>query len=58
VLFRHCKVAVHPHGGLAIIAALLNGTRLHGGRSRVTLRALDKKGNVLGLSRPVTVRIR
>jgi hypothetical protein len=36
----------------------VNGRRLHHGRYRITLRALDKAGNVLGLSRPVRVRIR
>jgi hypothetical protein len=35
----------------------VNGKRLHRGRYRITLRALDKKGNVLGLSRPDTIRI-
>jgi len=35
----------------------VNGKRLHSGRYRITLRALDKKGNVLGLSRPRTIRI-
>ncbi len=35
----------------------VNGRRLHAGRYRITLRALDRRGNVLGLTRPVTVRI-
>ena len=36
----------------------VNGKPLHKGRYRVTLRALDKKKNVLGLTRPATIRIR
>lgn len=36
----------------------VNGKKLHAGRYRVTLRALDKKKNVLGLTRPVTIRVR
>jgi hypothetical protein len=36
----------------------VNGKPLHKGRYRVTLRALDKKKHVLGLTRPATIRIR
>jgi hypothetical protein len=36
----------------------VNGKKLHAGRYRVTLRALDKHKNVLGLTRPVTIRVR
>jgi hypothetical protein len=36
----------------------VNGKPLHKGRYRVTLRALDKKKNVLGLTRPATIRVR
>ena len=36
----------------------VNGKRLHAGRYRITLRALDSHKNVLGLSRPVTIRVR
>ena len=36
----------------------VNGKKLHAGRYRVTLRALDKHRNVLGLTKPVTIRVR
>jgi hypothetical protein len=36
----------------------VNGRRLHRGRYRITLRALDSHRNILGLTRPVTIRIR
>jgi hypothetical protein len=52
-LGQHHKGRLRLHWNLKVA-----GTRLHHGRYRVTLRALDKKGNVLGLSRPVTVRVR
>jgi hypothetical protein len=51
-LGRHHKGALHLRWNLRV-----NGHRLHSGRYRITLRALDKAGNVLGLSRPVRVRI-
>jgi hypothetical protein len=35
----------------------VGGKRLHAGRYRITLRALDAHGNVLGLTRPVTIRV-
>jgi hypothetical protein len=46
------KGALHLHWNLRV-----NGRRLHSGRYRITLRALDKKGNVIGLTRPKTIRI-
>jgi len=36
----------------------VNGKRLHKGRYRVTLRAVTKHHDVLGLTRPVTIRVR
>jgi hypothetical protein len=48
----------HPRSTLGLRWDLkVNGRRLAAGRYRVTLRALDAKGNVLGLTKPVTVRI-
>ena len=49
----------HPKGHLRLRWNLrVNGKKLHAGRYRVTLRALDKQKNVLGLTRPVTIRVR
>jgi hypothetical protein len=36
----------------------VNGHRLRGGRYRIVLRALDRHRRVLGITKPVTVRIR
>ncbi len=48
----------HPRSTLNLAWDLrVNGKPLKAGRYHVTLRALDKKGKVLGLSAPVTVRI-
>ncbi|HKE77715.1 MAG TPA: hypothetical protein VKB54_00350 [Solirubrobacteraceae bacterium] len=48
----------HPRSTLHLRWNLkVNGHRLRPGRYRVTLRALDKKGNVLGLSRPAPLHI-
>ena len=48
----------HPRSTLGLRWDLkVNGRRLAAGRYRVTLRALDAKGNVLGLTKPVTVRV-
>jgi hypothetical protein len=35
----------------------VNGKRLRPGRYRITLRALDRHRNVLGVTRPVTIRV-
>jgi hypothetical protein len=51
-------LGTHPRSTLHLAWDLkVNGKPLPRGRYRVTLRALDKKGNVLGLTRPVTVRV-
>ena len=52
-LGKHGKGRLHLRWNLRV-----NGKPLHKGRYRVTLRALDKKKNVLGLTRPVTIRVR
>ena len=52
-LGTHGKGRLHLRWNLRV-----NGKPLHKGRYRVTLRALDKKKNVLGLTRPVTIRVR
>src|SRR5206468_10700113 len=44
-LGSHGRGTLHLRWNLRV-----NGKRLHPGRYRITLRALDKKGNVLGLS--------
>jgi hypothetical protein len=36
----------------------VKGKHLKPGKYRITLRALDKKSNVLGLTRPVTLRVK
>jgi hypothetical protein len=52
-------LGTHPRSTLHLAWDLkVNGKPLHAGRYRVTLRALDKKGNVLGLTRPVTLRVK
>ena len=49
----------HPKGRLRLHWNLkVNGKRLPPAATAITLRALDKQGNVLGLSRPDTVRVR
>ena len=49
----------HPRSTLRLAWDLrVNGRALKKGRYHVTLRALDKKGKVVGLSKPVTIRIR
>ena len=51
-------LGTHPRSTLHLAWDLkVNGKPLHAGRYRVTLRALDKKGKVLGLTRPVTVHV-
>jgi hypothetical protein len=52
-LGRHGRSRLHLHWNLRV-----NGKRLHAGRYRITLRAIDRKGNVLGLTRPVTIRVK
>ena len=52
-LGSHHKGALHRRWNLRV-----NGKRLHKGRYRITLRALDSHKNVLGLTRPVTIRVR
>ena len=52
-LGTHRKGRLHRHWNLRV-----NGKRLRKGRYRITLRALDAHRNVLGLSRPVTIRVR
>ena len=52
-------LGTHPRGALSLRWNLeVNGRPLPTGRYHVTLRALDRRGHVLGLTRPVTVRIR
>jgi hypothetical protein len=52
-------LGTHPRSTLHLAWDLkVNGKPLPRGRYRVTLRALDKKGDVLGLTRPVTVRVK
>ncbi|MGZ4278342.1 MAG: hypothetical protein ACXVVU_16955 [Solirubrobacteraceae bacterium] len=49
----------HPRSTLHLRWNLkVNGKRLRAGRYRITLRALDKKGNALGVTKPVTIRVR
>jgi hypothetical protein len=52
-LGKHPRSLLHLRWNLRV-----NGKHLKKGRYRITLRALDTKGKVLGLSRPVTLRIR
>ena len=52
-LGSHGRSTLHLRWNLRV-----NGKRLHPGRYRITLRALDKKGHVLGLTRPVTIRVK
>ena len=52
-------LGTHRRGNLRLSWNLrVHGKRLHAGRYRITLRALDRKGNVLGTTRPVTLRLR
>jgi hypothetical protein len=52
-------LGTHPRSTLRLKWDLrVNGKPLKKGRYHVTLRALDKKGNVVGLSKPVTIRVR
>jgi hypothetical protein len=52
-------LGTHARGSLRLKWNLkVNGKRLGAGRYRITLRALDTKGNVLGLTKPVTIRVR
>jgi hypothetical protein len=52
-------LGTHPRSTLHLRWNLrVNGKHLKAGRYRVTLRAIDKKGNVLGLTRPTTIRVR
>jgi hypothetical protein len=51
-------LGTHPRSTLRLKWDLrVNGKPLKAGRYRVTLRALDKKGKVVGLSKAVTIRI-
>jgi hypothetical protein len=51
-------LGTHPRSTLHLRWNLrVNGKHLKRGRYRITLRALDTKGNVLGLTRPHTIRI-
>jgi hypothetical protein len=51
-------LGTHPRSTLRLKWDLrVGGKPLKPGRYRVTLRALDKKGNVVGLSKAVTIRI-
>jgi len=52
-LGKHAKGHLRARWNLRV-----NGKRLHAGRYRVTLRALDSHKNVFGLTRPVTIRVR
>jgi hypothetical protein len=49
----HAKGRTHIRWNLKV-----GGKRLKQGRYRVTLRALDAHRNVLGLTKPVTIRVR
>jgi hypothetical protein len=49
----------HQKGRVSLTWHLkVNGHRLSAGRYRITLRALDSRKRVLGLSTPVTIRVR
>jgi hypothetical protein len=52
-LGRHHKGRARIHWSLKV-----NGHRLRPGRYRVTLRALNRKGQVLGVTKPTTIRIK
>jgi hypothetical protein len=52
-LGRHRKGSVRLHWNLRV-----NGHRLRRGRYQIVLRALDRHRRVLGITKPVTVRIR
>jgi hypothetical protein len=52
-------LGTHRRGNLRLHWNLrVHGKRLHAGRYLITLRALDRKGNVLGTTRPATLRIK
>lgn len=58
VLVGRVPFGVHHKGRVRIHWNLrVNGKKLHKGRYRITLRALDKHGNVIGLAKPVTIII-
>ena len=52
-------LGTHPRSTLHLAWDLsVNGKPLKAGHYRVTLRAIDKKGEVLGLTRPVDLRVK
>ena len=52
-------LGTHPRSTLRLAWDLrVNGKPLKAGHYRVTLRALDKKGNVLGLTKPFELRVK
>jgi hypothetical protein len=52
-------LGTHPRSTLRLRWDLrVNGKHLKRGKYRITLRALDKKGNVIGLTRPTTLRVK
>jgi hypothetical protein len=52
-------LGTHSRGTLTLRWNLkVNGKALRAGRYRITLRALGSNGKVLGLTRPVTIRVR
>jgi hypothetical protein len=52
-------LGTHPRSTLDLRWDLkVNGRHLKRGHYRITLRALDKKGNVLGLTKPFDVRVK
>jgi hypothetical protein len=52
-------LGTHPRSTLHLAWDLrVNGKPLKAGHYRVTLRALDKKGNVLGLTKPFELRVK
>ena len=53
-----CRWGPTPAARCAWLGPAVNGKPLKAGRYRVTLRALDKKGNVLGLTKPFDLRVK
>jgi hypothetical protein len=52
-------LGTHPRSTLKLAWDLkVNGKRLHPGHYRITGRALDRKGTVLGLTKPITITVR
>ena len=52
-------LGAHPRSTLRLRWDLrVNGKHLKRGKYRITLRALDKKGKVIGLTRPTTLRVK